>query len=140
MGIQVTNSLHAAGTYFVQGTALDMVVSQSTNGMLISRFFDEPTGITFFQILLDYPLDPGSCSYACHVFLSLDPETALEAAQPFVPLLIHVTDKEKLLFLVTDLLEPADAADATFHLQFTNFQANLREMLPVNDFTLPAVP
>ena len=61
-------------------------------------------------------------------------------AQPFVPMLVHVNDKEKLIFLLEEGGEfPADdTLDANFHIQFTNYQANLSEALAVATVILPA--
>ena len=129
MGIQTTNSLHAAGTYRV---AADDVLSQSPNGMLITKFVIEGEGDDiFFQILLDYPLDPGSCALSVVGFLDTEPQTSKTASQPFLPFLVHINDKEKLLFLLDDTSFPVFGLDRNFHLQFTNYAANLSEQLPV---------
>ena len=144
MGIQVVNSLHAAASYFVQQpepiTEPDVFVrSQSTNGLLLSRIVVDPLDpdLVIFHILLDYPLDPGSCAFSCQPFAALDPLTADGFFNPFVPLLIHIDEKEKVLLLVNDLFEPAETLDTQFHIEFTNFQSNLRENLPVLDFVFP---
>lgn len=143
MGIQVNNSLHAAGSFRVSEEGADFpgspsVLSQSANGMLITKFIiEDDIDTVFFQIQLDYPLDPGSCAYACEPFIDTDPPTEPDAGQPFVPLLIHITDKEKLLFLVLDEDFPAESLERNFHLQFTNYQANLSEQLPVGVVVLP---
>ena len=129
MGITAANSLHAAGSFRV---GADTVLSQSPNGMLLTKFIvDEDPEEVWFQILFDYPLDPGSCAYSCAAFIDTDPATEDEAGQPFLPMLLHINDKEKLLFLLNDEDFPAESVERNFHIQFTNYAANLSEQLPV---------
>lgn len=135
MGIQVANSLHAAGSYRV---GEDDVRSQSPNGMLITKFIQEGEGDTvFFQILLDYPLDPGSCALSVIGFEDTDPATEEDASLPFIPFIVHINDKEKLIFLFETTDDESETFDRNFHVALTNYQANLSEQLPVAVVILP---
>lgn len=135
MGIQVANSLHAACTMTITGEDDDeFIFSQSPNGMLIQRVVVEGEGdIPFYLCILDYPLDEGSCSFECNPFVSLDPAFNPDGTVPFLPVLIHLDDTHKLLLLLDGTDEAEEPIDSSFHIAFTNFQANLQEQIPVEN-------
>ena len=144
MSIGVNNNLHAAATLTITGEDdSDLIFSQSPQGMIIQRIAVEEEGLLpFYLCILDYPLDETSCSFECNAFASLDPAFNPDGWRPFVPLLIHLDDTHKLLALLDVQDEAESPTDSSFHIAFTNFQANLPEQLPVetlSEIDLPPI-
>ena len=133
MGIQVANSLHAAATLVISGEDSDeQTFSQSPNGRLIQRVVVEGEGdIPLYLCILDFPLDEASCSYECNAYVSLDPNFNPDGTVPFIPVLIHLDDTHKLLLLLDGTDEAEEPIDSSYHIAFTNYQANLVEQIPV---------
>lgn len=137
MAIQVDNSLHAAATLIAtenpEGPDEPPILAQSPQGCLLQKI--ETEELPAFLILLDYPLDYASTSFEAVAFASADPFIGVTV--PFSPLLVHIDDRTKLLVMLADLGEGLQPVISSFHLALLNYQANLSQMLPVEQVPPP---
>jgi hypothetical protein len=141
MAIGVSSSVHAAVTLYVT-TGDDRSGEQflqSPQGCILQRL---PIGeaASGWLVLLDYGLDSGSCALCVVPFEA--PTTP--QATPVVPVLFHIDDRVKVILTVAQ--NPSGDGptwlpiNQSFHALLMNFQANQKELYPVDIGILPRTP